>query len=475
MFLHKFNSYIENMSKKIIKLENTLTNNPYGKGIMFFTNDLINSKNKSGLEILSSSSFNIISLKNEDVYDLKALLTLYYFHYDSKINKILTPPKHIFDNKTNFPYNDLEVLSSIVNNLEDSSSDLYSTKKFEQILIKKESLYSFSLNKGRFYPLDYGFNHLSQISQEFLLQAAPFWFQFTIKNSKAQFLVKYAQSRNVDVPYLYSFVMGSLQLKLPKEFLYSNDSLSDRLNILLVTPSSEFDLIIKSNNIIFESILNNLEKEIVYIRDLLSKDNELMISLSIHETKTIKTDSLSSIDLVYIQNTYCFESETKFLNSLLDNLKKEHKPVNFLGISYLSSGFIIYFCETPSVFLEIKKEFTYESTFKECEITVNKRIKNNVGNANLYSKAFQILKSYEIFMDLIKNISSSEYKNEFTSCTNLPQIKKKVLLSDTFYTRFLNSLKNSNLESNIDLFAFTHKKNFNDEKNMITNKKHDDK
>ena len=469
MFLHKFNSYIENMSKKIIKLENTLTNNPYGKGIMFFINDLINSKNKSGLETLSSSSFNIISLKNEDVYDLNALLTLYYFHYDSKINKILTPPEHIFDNKTNFPYNDLEVLYSIVNNLEDSSSDLYSTKKFEQILIKKESLYSFSLNKGRFYPLDYGFNHLSQISQEFLLQAAPFWFQFTIKNSKAQFLVKYAQSRNVDVPYLYSFVMGSLQLKLPKEFLYSNDSLSDRLNILLVTPSSEFDLIIKSNNIIFESILNNLEKEIVYIRDLLSKDNELMISLSIYETKTIKTDSLSSIDLVYIQNTYCFESETKFLNSLLDNLKKEHKPVNFLGISYLSSGFIIYFCETPSVFLEIKKEFTYESTFKECEIIVNKRIKNNVGNANLYSKAFQILKSYEIFMDLIKNISSSEYKNEFTSCTNLPQIKKKVLLSDTFYTRFLNSLKKSNLESNIDLFAFTHKKNFNDEK------KYDDK
>ena len=61
MFLHKFNSYIENMSKKIIKLENTLTNNPYGKGIMFFINDLINSKNKSGLEILSSPSFNIIN------------------------------------------------------------------------------------------------------------------------------------------------------------------------------------------------------------------------------------------------------------------------------------------------------------------------------------------------------------------------------------------------------------------------------
>jgi len=447
-----------------IKLENTLTNDPYGKGISFFINDLINLKNKSGLEILSSSSFKIISLKNEDVYDINALLTLYYFHYDSKINKILTPPEDIFDNKTNFPYNDLKVLSSIVNNLEDSSSDLYFTEKFEQILIKKESLYSFSLNKGRFYPLDYGFNHLSQISQEFLLQAAPFWFQFTIKNSKAQFLVKYAQSRNVDVPYLYSFVMGSLQSKLPKGFLYSTDSLSDRLNILLVTPSSEFDLIIKSNNTIFESILNNLEKEIVYIRDLLSKDSELMIYLSIHETKTIKTDSLSSIDLVYIQNTYCFDSETKFLNSLLDNLKKEHKHVNFLGISYLSSGFIIYFREIPSVFLEIKKEFTYESTFKECDITVNKRIKNNVGNANLYSKAFQILKSYEIFMDLIKKISSAEYKKEFTSCTNLSQIKKKVLLIDTFYTRFLNSLKESNLESNIDLFAFTHTKNFNEEK-----------
>jgi hypothetical protein len=60
------------MSKKIIKLENTLTNDPYGKGIMFFINDLINLKNKSGLEILSSSSFKIISLKNEDVYDLNA-------------------------------------------------------------------------------------------------------------------------------------------------------------------------------------------------------------------------------------------------------------------------------------------------------------------------------------------------------------------------------------------------------------------
>lgn len=452
------------MSNKINKIKNILDSNPYGKGTMFFINDLINLKNKSGLEILSPSSFNIIPLKNEDVYDINALLTLYYFHYDSKINKILTPPEDILDNKTNFPYNDLEVLSSIVNNLEDSSSDLYSTEKFEQILIKKESLYSFSLNKGRSYPLDYVFNHLSQISQEFLLQAAPFWFQFRIKNSKAQFLVKYAQSRNVGVPYLYSFVTGNLQLKLPKESLYSIDIdlLSDRLNILLVTPSSEFDLIIKSNNITFESLLNNLEKEIVYIRDLLSKDGELMISLSIHETKTIKIDSLSSIDLVYIQNIYCFESETKFLNSLLDNLKKEHKHVNFLGISYLSSGFIIYFRETPSVFLEIKKEFTDESTFKECDITVNKRIKNNVGNANLYSKAFQIFKSYEIFMDLIKNISSVEPKKEFTLCNNLHQIKKKVLLSDTFYTRFSNSLKKSNLESNIDLFAFTHKKNFNE-------------
>ena len=102
---------------------------------MFFINDLINSKNKSGLETLSSSSFNIISLKNEDVYDLNALLTLYYFHYDSKINKILTPPEDIFDNKTNFSYNDLKVLYSIVNNLEDSSSDLYSTKNLHKLLL----------------------------------------------------------------------------------------------------------------------------------------------------------------------------------------------------------------------------------------------------------------------------------------------------------------------------------------------------
>jgi len=132
------------------KIEHDFINDPYGKGTMFFLNDIIIVKNQQCLKNLNISSFKKISSKiNSDIYNVEELLALYYFHYDSKINKILTPPIEVFNYKLNLAYNELEVLNSIVNKYDESSCILDFSKKTEEIFIKKESLYHFGSNKGR--------------------------------------------------------------------------------------------------------------------------------------------------------------------------------------------------------------------------------------------------------------------------------------------------------------------------------------
>jgi hypothetical protein len=64
-----------------------------------------------------------------------------------------------------------------------------SKNSFATITYKKENLIYFRvLNKGKDYLLIYGFNQLTSITKEFLLESAPFWFYYNIKTQRLKFL-----------------------------------------------------------------------------------------------------------------------------------------------------------------------------------------------------------------------------------------------------------------------------------------------
>lgn len=216
-----------------------------------------------------------------------------------------------------------------------------------------ESLYYFGSICERMYPLNYGFQHLSFISQEYLLESATFWYRLTIKNSEIQFILRYTKERGIDLPYIESIVTQTNKFSLLQESLFSYALLLNRLESLLKTPASNFNSLEKSSDISIESFFNEIEKEIVYVRVLLSQNSEVLYSLKIEEKKA---HLLPSDFPLHIQNLYFLNCEEEMLWLFKKKFIKENYELNFIAISTISSGFIWYISETPSEILRIKRE-----------------------------------------------------------------------------------------------------------------------